>query len=118
MPEILTIDLKKQIARKGDLEFLRAETSAKYRTPFVLVRYALMGAEQKEGLRLDLDKRAFLDHLEDSSLEAAVAKEAQTIASLVGNYLHRRNPNSEKRLSADEAPPPAPLPESTESLTS
>jgi hypothetical protein len=71
------------------------------RTPFVLVRYALKGAEQKEGLRLDLDKRAFLDHFEDSSLEATVATEAPTIAKIVGGFLHRGNPNGEERLISD-----------------
>ncbi len=96
MPEILTIDLRNQIPVKGKVEFLRAETAAKYRTPFVLVRYALNGAEQKEGLRLDLDKRAFLDHFEDSSLEASVAKEARTIAEFVGDFLCRRDPNHER----------------------
>ncbi len=102
MPEILTIDLKKQIPVQGQVEFLRAETSAKYRTPFVLVRYALHGAEQKEGLRLDLDKRAFLDHFEDSSLEATVAREAAAIAEFVGDFLSRRGPNREARLPSDE----------------
>jgi len=102
MPEIQTIDLRKQIPIKGEVEFLRAETSAQVRTPFVLVRYALNGAEQKEGLRLDLDKRAFLDHFEDSSLEATVATEALTIAKIVGGVLHRGNPNGEERLTSDK----------------
>lgn len=102
MPEILTIDLRKQIPIKGEVEFLRAETSAKFRTPFVLVRYALKGAEQKEGLRLDLDKCAFLDHFEDSSLEATVATEAPTIAKIVGGFLHRGHPNGGERRTSDK----------------
>lgn len=95
--EVLTIelrsnenpaDLRTKIPRDGKVEFLRAETSAKYRTPFVLVRYALNGDEQKEGLRLDLDKRAFLDHFEDPSLEAALAQAAGPIAEIVGKILN------------------------------
>lgn len=101
MPEILTIDLRNQIPTTGKVEFLRAETAAKQRTPFVLIRYALNGTEQKEGLRLDLDKRAFLDHFEDSSLEATVAKEARTLAEFIGDFLSRCKPKSPKRLTAD-----------------
>lgn len=94
--EILAIDDLGVVTGGGKvLSFLRAETSAKYRTPFVLVRYAINGIEQKEGLRLDLDKRAFLDHLEDPSLEASVANfaVAEQIAELVGDFLNHRDSN-------------------------
>jgi hypothetical protein len=89
MADILTIDLRNHVPRGGDIEFLRAETSAKHRTPFVLVRYALKGQEQTHGLRLDLDKRAFLDHFEDPARESMVVRAAGQIAELVGLSLSR-----------------------------
>lgn len=39
---------------------------------FVVVKYALKGEEPDFGLRIDLDKRIFLDHLNDASLDAKV----------------------------------------------
>jgi hypothetical protein len=35
----------------------------------VLVRYSLWGKEQEYGLRLDLDKKIFLDHLPEPELD-------------------------------------------------
>jgi hypothetical protein len=53
---------------KGPLRFLRAERWDD-QSRFVLIRYALEGKEEEFGLRLDLDKKIFLDHLPDPELD-------------------------------------------------
>lgn len=92
MPDIYSIDLKNRIPGGGGIEFLRAETSAKRRTPFVLVWYTLDGIELKTGLRLDLDKRSFLDHFEEPEREETALRAARLISEYVGDFLYRRGP--------------------------
>jgi len=50
-------------------QFLRAEVANVENPPMALIRYELNGHEPETGLRLDLDKQAFLDHFEDGSEE-------------------------------------------------
>jgi hypothetical protein len=51
-----------------------------------LVRYALEGKEQELGLRLDLDKKIFLDHLPDPKLDEI----AQFLAKPIWEFIVRR----------------------------
>lgn len=90
--KVRTIDLKGYIPNGNSLEFLRAEVAVgQYRSPFALIRYALEGVEQNLGLRLDMDKRAFIDHFEEEDLESAIQKAAPKIAELVGSSLHSQD---------------------------
>ncbi len=41
--------------------FLRAKINARHLSPFALVSYAISGNERPKALRLDLDKRRFID---------------------------------------------------------
>ncbi|MDR3515328.1 MAG: hypothetical protein P4M00_05895 [Azospirillaceae bacterium] len=46
---------------------------------FVLVRYADHGEEQALGLRLDLDKRVFLDHVEDALADQMIQESVKAV---------------------------------------
>jgi hypothetical protein len=83
-PEIRQIDLKHYGVHVGDISFLRVEwwdDSSR----FVVVRFAYKGEEaKKDGFRLDLDKRVFLDHfLRDQELDKEVQKMANPIWGIV-----------------------------------
>jgi orotate phosphoribosyltransferase len=89
--EIRTIDLTSNIPGGDSIEFLRAEVSkAAYRySPFALVRYALEGVEQEYGLRIDLDKRVFIDHFdEDPKKEAVLHGAAPKIVKFLSRVLY------------------------------
>jgi hypothetical protein len=81
MADVKSIDLK---IEKGPLYFIRAEWWDD-RSRFVLVRYALEGKEQELGLRLDLDKKIFLDHLPGPFDEIA-----QLLARPIWEFIVRR----------------------------
>lgn len=70
------------------ITFLRAEMSEKYQLPFALIRYSLGGKEQEYGIRLDLDKRVFIDHLQDERCEKFLEKAAPKIAEFLGAKMH------------------------------
>lgn len=64
MAAINSVDLRK-VEEIGPVSLLRAE----WKDPnarFVLVWYAVRGHEQPLALRLDLDKRVFLDDIDDA----------------------------------------------------
>jgi hypothetical protein len=58
-----------------------------YGTPFVLVRYAIGGLEQAHSLRLDLDKRVFLDRFEDLVLEGRLQASASQVVDVIRKTL-------------------------------
>jgi hypothetical protein len=78
-----TIHLQDRVPPANGISFLRAEwwdDSSR----FVLVRYSRDGKEPELGLRLDLDKKIFLDHIEDSnSLDQAVQQRVNLIWQIV-----------------------------------
>ncbi len=90
MPEIKSIDLRGKIADAGAVHFLRAEWMVP-RSRFVIVRFSLHNKEQPLGVRLDLDKRAILDDVQDEETSAAVKARAQEIWNLVINYRKERH---------------------------
>jgi hypothetical protein len=73
MAQVQSIDLSSKLKQPGELTFLSAEWWSKS-SRFVLVRYSYKDEEQKFGLRLDLDKRIFLDHLDDPKLDEFVQR--------------------------------------------
>lgn len=91
--KVRAIDLKGHIPLPNDaaIEFLRAELPlARLHSPFALIRYALRGVEQEYGLRLDLDKRVFLDHFDDEELEQVAQNAVLRIVEVVGDALYPR----------------------------
>jgi hypothetical protein len=84
MPGTNVITLEGKIEDIGPLHFLRAEWQDET-SRFVLIRYAVNGQEQPFGLRLDLDKKALLDGVEDPELDKSVQAVAPTIWSIIAN---------------------------------
>lgn len=90
MTEINVVDLKDYMSSRKDhvpsrasIKFLRAEVPAQYRIPFAVIRYALEGVEQDDGLRLDLGKQVFIDHFEDEEKEHMLKHEASPISKWI-----------------------------------
>ena len=91
MVDIRVIDLKGCMPSRPPIAFLRVEMPTKYHLPLVRVRYALDGAEQDDGLRLDLDKRSFLDRVPDHKETDEILQEAAPkIAEYLGSVLYRK----------------------------
>ena len=88
-----TVRLNGSVPRNESLEFVEVELFTKPEIPFAIVKYKLQGALQTEGLRLDLDKQVFLDHL-DSAAEEAVAA---TAASAIVEHLFQLTQKSRGR---------------------
>ena len=84
---IRRFDLVGRISGEKAIEFLQVEMLADRKTPFALVRYSDNGKEPLYGLRLDLDKRVFIDHLEDHDKDEMVTRAAITIAEYIGQKL-------------------------------
>jgi len=97
MAEILEIPLPDRI-QPAPIRFLRVEMAAGHVAPFALVRYALDGAEQELGLRLDLDKRAFLDHFDQQDIESACTVTAPRIVDYLGSTstVNGAHPNGDR----------------------
>lgn len=84
---ISSIHFNGKIKGGASIDFIRAEMTTKYDLPLALIRYAIQGQEQENGLRLDLDKRVFLDHLEDEEKNKVLDKAAPEIVEVVGSAL-------------------------------
>jgi hypothetical protein len=60
------------------------------RSSLVLIRYAISGKEQTNGVRLDLDKRVFIDQVDGGSQrKSAFVKAAPEIVSVLSTRLAR-----------------------------
>ena len=77
------IEFEGRVEDVGALHFLRAEWQRE-KSRFVLIRYAVDGHEQPLGLRLDLDKRIFLDSLDNPKVDASVQERIPKILSIIG----------------------------------
>lgn len=84
MADVESVDLTKRLKPAGELVFLSAEWWSKS-SRFALVRYSYQYKEQEFGLRLDLDKRVFLDHLEDPKLDKIIESYAKIIWEIVAD---------------------------------
>jgi hypothetical protein len=79
---IVTMPFDERIVQFGHLRLIRAEWWAE--TPhFVLLKYAVDGHEQAESLRLDLDKRAIIDKLDDPRFQAELDHDSPSIWAMV-----------------------------------
>jgi hypothetical protein len=82
MTEIKSIDLDQRVPDAKYVRFLRAEWWDD-RSRFVLIRYATDGKEKDLGLRLDLDKKIFLDHVSDPDTDKIVQSRVGKIWEIV-----------------------------------
>jgi len=92
MAEIQSVDLRGKIPDVGPVHFLRAEWQVP-QSRFVILRYAVGDYQERPmGLRLDLDKRAILDDIEDQDqiISVAVKERAGQIWDLVIKYRRER----------------------------
>ena len=91
MPDVFTVDLrgrvKNRTSQTSSIEFLQAQMLEGRHSPFALVYYTRNGVRPRYGLRLDLHKRFFLDHFEDSEVDAASQEAANEIVEVVGTQL-------------------------------
>ena len=74
---MFTVNLEGKIPDVGSIAFLRAEwwsPESKFRVIF----YSIDGKEQELGLVIDIDKRVFLDHVNEE-----VSKQANTILAML-----------------------------------
>lgn len=78
MTAIESVDLREKVPRIGTVRLLRAEWK-EANARFVLVWYEVGNVQQPFALRLDLDKRTFLDDLDDRSIDRAVKEQAQNV---------------------------------------
>jgi hypothetical protein len=82
--EFKVVELEGYVRGGASIRFLRAEVPVgDYWAPFAVVRYSLRGEEQEYGLRLDLDKEAFLDHFDDEAREAVLQQAAPEISDFL-----------------------------------
>ena len=93
MPDIFTVDLrgrvKNRISKTSSIEFIQVQMLEGRQSPFALVYYKQNGVAPRYGLRLDLHKRFFLDHFEDSEVDAVSQEAANEIVEIVGTQLRK-----------------------------
>jgi hypothetical protein len=71
------------------VEFLSAEVLSEFRIPLVLVLCRLPKKKTKCGLRLDMDKKAFLDVLDDDEADFAISKSAPSIVQYLYETIYK-----------------------------
>jgi hypothetical protein len=81
MAQIRSIPLEGRIATANGIRFLRAEWWGDL-SRFVVIRYSERGGAEKS-LRMDIDKRVFLDHVADPARDKVVQKQALPIWEIV-----------------------------------
>lgn len=82
MEKIASADLTGKLDWFGSFRFVAAEWWEG--TRLVLLRYAYRGGQiERLGVRLDLDKRAILDDVEDETINAQIHKKAPDIWAVV-----------------------------------
>jgi hypothetical protein len=85
LSERLVIALPDEIKGGAGIEFLFVEISKFFPAmPFAVVHYEENGKRVPLGLRLDLDKRVFLDHFDDGAKEEVLNRAAPKICAFVG----------------------------------
>ena len=68
----------------GEVAFVSATIFVDPPLPFAIVKYQVSGNLQEKGLRMDLDKRVFLDHFEDAKFEKALRAAGPRVAMAIG----------------------------------
>lgn len=68
----------------GKFSFVSATVFDEPPLPFAIVEYEVSGKSQPYGLRMDLDKRAFLDDVRNANLQKVMADFAEKVAFAIG----------------------------------
>lgn len=89
MADPLIIELN-AVSMDGPVAVTFAEISPDYPPALARIRYKMDEREQDRGLRFDLDKQVFLDHLEDDRAERNLQKAAPHIARILEVSLSAR----------------------------
>lgn len=92
MPEFVWFIPLKDVPPLGKMEFTKVQWWSEW--PFcVCINYAIDGQEKDLGIRLDLDKRAFLDDLDDAGpvTEDEIVDRRSKIWDLVVDALHNKS---------------------------
>lgn len=88
MVEYRSIPLKGKVPSSKSIEFLRAEICETYRLPLARVLYIYGG--QESGIRLDLDKKVFIDHMDDEQDEEFIQGVAPVIARVLAMEVDKK----------------------------
>jgi hypothetical protein len=79
----VSINLVGKIGPIGRVTLLRAELASASEAQFAVLFYSIDGVEQPLGLRLDLNKRALLDPIEDLLVDSDVAQMVNSIIEAI-----------------------------------
>jgi hypothetical protein len=82
MVKVEYADLRGKLAAVGPVTFLRVEWWLQA-PRFVLLKFSIEGEEQKQGIRMDIDKHAILDSVGNDSLDKELQNNAQKIWQVV-----------------------------------
>lgn len=85
MTNILTVPLEGCVPGGANIEILRAEMRTDVASFLALIRYSEHGMEPQYGIRLDLDKKVFIDHLEDVQQEQVMQQAAPKLAAILND---------------------------------
>ena len=84
MDKFRFIDLTATAPSSATIHFLKAEVPSQP-SPFVRVYYQYKGRDEKFALRLDVDKRVFLDHLDNKEDDKFIREAAPQIVQQLDN---------------------------------
>lgn len=85
------IELEGMNVKGQSIEFLNARISDEYFVPLAVVNYRLNGRDEELGLRLDMNKRAFLDHLTNTNQEEFLQQSAPKIVKYLSDHMIENN---------------------------
>jgi hypothetical protein len=72
-----------------DVTFSDAEYLSEFNIPLVVVYCRIRGKDELEGLRLDLDKMAFIDHLDNEAIDTAINSAAEELVLRLTSEIYR-----------------------------
>ena len=75
-----------------DVTFSDAEYLSAFNIPLVVVYCRIRGKDELEGLRLDLDKMAFIDHLDHGKIDTVINSIAGELVLRLTSEIYR-SPN-------------------------
>ena len=84
-----TIPLNIQPPAHPAIRFLWAEVNDRQYVPFALITYSIGGAKRRKALRLDLDKRVFIDPQDEEAPEAEFSTIANGAAPAIAERVAR-----------------------------
>jgi hypothetical protein len=84
MPQTKSFDLDRVDSKSPIVKFLSAEIMTDVDLPLVIVWCHISTVRpERQGLRLDMDKEAFLDYVEDENANRAIANVAADVAHYI-----------------------------------